>query len=69
MQVEHVVDLRDRRWAGFGSRAKTGLSRTTVSRILCRLKLNRIAHLEPKPVYPRYEHDAPGDLLHLDNHS
>ena len=43
-----------------------GLSRATVSRILCRLKLNRIRDLEPRPAVLRYEHAAPGDLLHLD---
>ena len=43
-----------------------GLSRATVSRILCRLKLNRIRDLEPKLPVQRYEHAAPGDLLHLD---
>jgi transposase InsO family protein len=37
-----------------------------VSRILRRLKLNRMRDLEPPPVVQRYEHEAPGDLLHLD---
>jgi transposase InsO family protein len=40
------------------------LSRATVSRILRGLKLSRIR--EPKPAVQRYEHPAPGDLLHLD---
>jgi transposase InsO family protein len=42
------------------------LSRATVSRILRRLHLNRIRDLEPAPAVLRYEHAAPGDLLHLD---
>jgi transposase InsO family protein len=37
-----------------------------VSRILRRLKLNRMRDLEPPPVVQRYEHAAPGDRLHLD---
>ena len=37
-----------------------------MSRILRRLKLSRMRDLEPRPVFPRYEHAAPGDLLHLD---
>jgi hypothetical protein len=58
--------LAPTRWAGSRIAGHTGLSRATVSRILRRLKLNRIRHLEPVPVYPRYEHEAPGDMLHLD---
>jgi transposase InsO family protein len=47
-------------------RSAHGLSRATVSRILRRLKLNRIRDLEPAPVVERYEHPLPADLLHLD---
>jgi transposase InsO family protein len=65
-QIEAVAALRRQRWAGARIANHTGLSRATVSRILRRLKLNRIRHLEPVPVYPRYEHAAPGDMLHLD---
>jgi transposase InsO family protein len=65
-QIEAVAALRRQRWAGARIANHTGLSRATVSRILRRLKLNRIGHLEPVPVYPRYEHAAPGDMLHLD---
>jgi len=65
-QIDAVAALRRQRWAGARIARQTGLSRATVSRILRRLKLNRIRHLEPAPVYPRYEHDAPGDMLHLD---
>ncbi|WP_417252093.1 leucine zipper domain-containing protein [Castellaniella sp.] len=43
-----------------------GIAPSTVGRWLGRLGLNRLAALEPAaPVY-RYEHEAPGDLLHLD---
>jgi len=65
-QIEMVVCLRRQRWTGHRIAGHTGLSRATVSRILRRLRLNRIRHLEPVPVYPRYEHAAPGDMLHLD---
>jgi transposase InsO family protein len=34
--------------------------------VLRRLKLNRIRHIEPQLPPNRYEHAAPGDLLHLD---
>src|ERR1035437_1210598 len=65
-RVDRVATLRRQRWTGYRIAQHTGLSRATVSRILRRLKLNRMRHLEPVPVYPRYEHEAPGDLLHLD---
>ena len=64
--VERIQRLRRERWTGVRIAQATGLSRATVSRILTRLKLNKIRMLEPAPVYPRYEHAAPGDLLHLD---
>ena len=64
--VERVEILRRQRWTGYRIAQTTGLSRATVSRILRRLKLNRIRDLEPAPVVQRYEHAAPGDLLHLD---
>ena len=61
-----VEVLRRQRWTGARIAAQTALSRATVSRVLRRLKLNRMRDLEPRPVYPRYEHASPGDLLHLD---
>jgi transposase InsO family protein len=64
--VERVEVLRRERWTGFRIARATGLSRPTVSRILRRLKLNRLRDLEPAPVVQRYEHLAPGDLLHID---
>ena len=64
--VERVEVLRRERWTGARIACQTGLSRATVSRILRRLKLNRVRDLEPRPVVQRYEHAQPGDLLHLD---
>jgi transposase len=64
--VGRVEVLRRQRWAGFRIAEQTGLSRSTVSRILQRLGINRIRDLDPKPMVQRYEHAAPGDLLHLD---
>jgi transposase InsO family protein len=64
--VSRVEVLRRERWTGFRIARATGLSRATVSRILRRLKLNRMRDLEPAPVVVRYEHPCPGDLLHLD---
>jgi transposase InsO family protein len=64
--IERVERLRRERWTGVRIAQATGLSRATVSRILTRLKLNKVKMLEPKIPIVRYEHAAPGDLLHID---
>ena len=63
---QQVEALRRQRWSGWRIAMTTGLSRATVSRILRRLGLHRLRSLEPAPTVVRYEHAAPGDLLHLD---
>ena len=66
-EVEQTIAaLRRQRWPGCRIAHSIGLSRATVSRVLRRLHLNRIRDLEPAPAVLRYEHAAPGDLLHLD---
>ncbi len=65
-ETARVEALRRERWTGQRIAQHTGLSRATVSRVLRRLKLSRMRDLDPRPVYPRYEHAAAGDLLHLD---
>jgi transposase InsO family protein len=64
--VERVERLRRERWTGVRIAQATGISRATVSRILTRLKLNKAKMLEPQVPIVRYEHAAPGDLLHID---
>jgi transposase InsO family protein len=64
--VQRVEQLRRQRYTGLYIARVTGLSRSTVSRILRRLGLNRIRDLEPPVPIVRYEHPAPGDMLHLD---
>ena len=61
-----VEVLRRERWTGCRIAQATGLSRATVSRILRRRHLSRMRDLEPAVPVRRYEHPAPGDLLHLD---
>lgn len=46
--------------------ATVGLSRATVGRLLQRHRLNRLSALEPSEPPRRYQHEHPGDLLHLD---
>jgi hypothetical protein len=61
-----VERLRRLRWTCDRIAQATGVSRSTVSRVLRRLGLNRLKAIEPAEPVQRYEHDAPGDLLHLD---
>ncbi len=64
--VSRVASLRRQRWPGCRIAQELALSPATVSRILRRLRLHRLRDLEPAPNSVRYEHPAPGDLLHLD---
>jgi transposase InsO family protein len=64
--VEKVEGLRRQRWTGKQIAAELAISPATVSRILRRLGLNRIAALEPAEPVRRYERDHPGELIHID---
>jgi transposase InsO family protein len=61
-----VESQRRLRWTGMRIARELGLSPATVSRVLRRLKLSRIRDLEPRPAVVRYEHRAPGDMVHFD---
>lgn len=63
---KRIVTLRHERRLYREISREVGVSVATVARILQRAGLNRLAALEPAPPITRYEHDAPGDLLHLD---
>lgn len=43
-----------------------GIGLSTVARLMREAGLNRLAYLDPPRPANRYEHDAPGDMLHLD---
>ena len=43
-----------------------GMGLSTVARLLKEAGLNRLAYLDPPKPDNRYEHAAPGDMLHLD---
>ncbi len=64
--VGQVEALRRQRFTGKQIAAELGISPATVSRILRRLGLNRIAALEPAEPVRRYERAHPGDLIHID---
>jgi transcription initiation factor IIE alpha subunit len=57
---------RRRRYTGRQIAAELGISPATVSRILRRLGLNRLAALEPAEPVRRYEREHPGELIHID---
>ena len=61
-----VEALRRRRYTGKQIASELGISHATVSRILRRLGLNRLAALEPAEPIRRYEREHPGELIHLD---
>ena len=64
--IEKVETLRRRRFTGKQIAAEVGVSPATVSRVLKRLGLNRIAALEPAEPVRRYEREHPGELIHID---
>jgi len=64
--AERVVELRRGHMPGYEIARRTGISPASVSRILRAARLSRWRDLNPPPPVQRYEHDAPGDLLHLD---
>ena len=64
--TRRVIKLRRQRQTYRQIAHAVGTSQSTVARILMRAGLNRLSHLEPSRPDNRYEHAAPGDLLHLD---
>jgi transposase InsO family protein len=61
-----IVELRKRRLTQARIAASLGISESTVSRVLARAGLSRLKDLEPAEPVIRYEHQAPGELLHID---
>jgi transposase InsO family protein len=64
--VARIESLRRQHWTGAQIARATGVSKATVSRILCRLGLNRLRALEPVEPVRRYQRDHPGELIHID---
>ena len=65
-QHQAIEQLRRERrtYREIAKRAKAPLS--TVARYAKALGLNRLEALDPKPAVVRYEHEHPGELVHLD---
>jgi len=64
--IRKVIKLRRQRMTYRQIAEQVGVSSGTVGRILQRAGLNRLSSLDPAKPDNRYEHEAPGDLLHLD---
>ena len=61
-----IVELRRRRLTQARIAASLAVSKSTVGRVLRRAGLSRLSDLEPAEPIVRYEHERPGDLIHLD---
>ena len=61
-----IIELRRKLFLQARIATYTGVSRSTVSRVLQRAGMSKLTDLSPKEDVRRYEHDAPGELLHLD---
>lgn len=64
--VDAICALRRQRLPARTIADRVGCSPATVSRILGRAGLRRLRDLVPPPPVERYEHAAPGALVHLD---
>jgi len=65
--AQRVITLRRRRWTMASIATELRISRATVSRVLARAGLSRLAALDPAPLPRRYERARPGELLHIDS--
>jgi len=61
-----IVEVRRHRLTQARIAASLGVSKSTVGRVLARAGLSHLKDLEPVPLVVRYEHEAAGDLLHID---
>ena len=64
--ARRIETLRRQRWTGAQIAQETGVSKATVSRLLRRLGLARLAALEPAEPIRRYQRQHPGELIHID---
>ena len=67
--VRKIVHVRWKRRLGpVGIAGELGVAASTVHAVLRRCRINKLAHVDRASGEPvrRYEHDAPGDLLHVD---
>jgi transposase InsO family protein len=61
-----IVELRKKRLTQARIAQALSISKSTVGRVLRRAGLSLLSQLEPAEPVVRYEHAAPGDMLHID---
>jgi transposase InsO family protein len=61
-----IVELRRRRLTHAHIARSLSVSASTVGRVLRRAHLSKWSDLEPSAPIVRYEHEKPGDLIHID---
>jgi transposase InsO family protein len=61
-----IVELRRRRLTQARVASALGVSASTVGRVLARAGLSHLRDLDPVEPVVRYEHERPGDLIHID---
>lgn len=61
-----IVELRKRCLTHASIARGLAVSESTVGRVLARAGLSKLSDLMPREPVRRYEHEAPGDLLHID---
>jgi transposase InsO family protein len=61
-----IVELRKRRLTQASIARSLGVSESTVGRVLARAGLSKLSDLIPKEPVQRYEHAAPGEMIHID---
>jgi transposase InsO family protein len=61
-----IVEMRRRSMLQAQIAKGVGVSTATVSRVLSRAGMSKLSDLQPREPVQRYEHEAPGDLLHID---
>lgn len=63
---QRIVQLRRARLTCRRIALLVGSSHSTVARVVGRAGLSRLRSLDPIPLITRYEHERPGDLVHMD---
>lgn len=61
-----IVELRKRCLTHASIARALGVSASTVGRVLARAGLSKLSDLLPTEPVRRYEHEAPGDMIHID---
>ena len=65
-KAEQIVQARRRYLTQARIAASAQVSKSTVGRVLRRAGLSRLRDLQPAEAPQRYEHELPGDLVHID---